>query len=624
MIGFLSLSRIPAAILILLGMLWACIAIAADTPDARIIFINSYHRGYSWSDAIEEGLRKRFEASGKKVELSFEYLDSRRFAYGTQIEPLAQAMAAKYANYRPNLIVVSDNAAFDFAIQHRARLFPGLPIVFCGYNNFRPDVIKGIPNITGVNEEIDIEGTVAMALKVHPRTNTLAFVVSTGDVSSRRIYEIAEQAVFPELRKRFQVVVLKDASVEQIRQNLTSLPRDTLLFLSGQASDQGLGRALSPAENGSLITAVSPFPTYTFWDFHLGRGVIGGHIITGAEQGRKIAEMALRVLDGMPAESIPVVMTTPTQDIFDYTVMEHFGIKSADLPEEANIINRPFTLWETYRWQIIGIISLIVLETLLIGLLLRLARERRLAIAALTKAKETAEVANIAKSAFLANMSHELRTPMNGVLGMAHLIRRGGVTPKQAEQLDKLDASGTHLVEIINAILDISKIEAGKIALEQAEVHLDAIATDIAAMLAPSAEVKNLKLTVETPAKTYRLVGDPTRLKQALLNYAGNAIKFTEQGHVTLRALVVEETANDILIRFEVEDTGIGIDPEVTNKLFHAFEQADSSTTRKYGGTGLGLVITKKLAELMGGDTGVSSTLGKGSTFWFTARLGKT
>lgn len=120
-----------------------------------------------------------------------------------------------------------------------------------------------------------------------------------------------------------------------------------------------------------------------------------------------------------------------------------------------------------------------------------------------------------------------------------------------------------------------------------------------------------------------QVIGDPTRLKQALLNYAGNAIKFTEQGHITLRTLVEEDTANDALIRFEVEDTGIGVAPEVASKLFHAFEQADSSTTRKYGGTGLGLVITKKLAERMGGTAGCEGASGQGSTFWFTARLNK-
>lgn len=241
----------------------------------------------------------------------------------------------------------------------------------------------------------------------------------------------------------------------------------------------------------------------------------------------------------------------------------------------------------------------------------------------LVVAKEAAEAANIAKSNFLTNMSHELRTPMNGVLGMAHLIRRGGVTPKQAEQLDKLHIAGNHLVEIINAILDLTKIEAGKVSLEAIEVDLNSITTDIVSMLVPAAELKHLQLSIENPPQPYQLIGDPTRLKQALLNYASNAVKFTEQGRVTLRSFVEEETATDVLVRFEVEDTGVGIDPDAARKLFHAFEQADSSTTRKYGGTGLGLIITKKLAELMGGTAGVRSTLNVGSTFWFTAKLRK-
>lgn len=387
---------------LLLCALWSPSLQAAEVSDARILFINSYHRGYSWSDGIEEGLRERLNASGKKIELSIEYLDSRRFAYGTQIEPLAQAMAIKYANYRPDLVVVSDNAAFNFAIQYRELLFPDQPIVFCGYNNFRPEVIKGIRNITGVNEEIAIEDTVAMALKVHPNTRTLAFVTSTGEASSKRIGEVAEQLVFPKLRERFDVVVMKDFSVEQIRQRLRALPQNTLLFLGGQSTDQGMGRALTPAEHGSLITAVSPFPTYTFWDFHLERGVIGGHIVTGPEQGRTAADMALQVLSGTPADSIPVLMTTPTRDIFDYKVMRRFGVDPAQLPDGAQIINQPISLWQAYRWQIIGILSLLIVQTLLIALLVQITRSRRKALTTLHEERALLEQR-------VAERTHELR-----------------------------------------------------------------------------------------------------------------------------------------------------------------------------------------------------------------------
>jgi PAS domain S-box-containing protein len=239
----------------------------------------------------------------------------------------------------------------------------------------------------------------------------------------------------------------------------------------------------------------------------------------------------------------------------------------------------------------------------------------------LEEAREAAETANIAKSAFLSNMSHEIRTPLNAITGMVQLMKRGAITPAQAERLDKIDAAGRHLLEVINAILDISKIEAGKFALEESEVRLGAIVNNVASMLAAQAQAKHLQLLEEVTATPLNLLGDATRLHQALLNFASNAIKFTEQGTVTLRARVVTADQTHAVVRFEVEDTGIGIAPEVMPRLFSCFEQADNSVTRKYGGTGLGLAITRKIAQLMGGDAGAESTPGAGSTFWFTARL---
>jgi PAS domain S-box-containing protein len=247
-----------------------------------------------------------------------------------------------------------------------------------------------------------------------------------------------------------------------------------------------------------------------------------------------------------------------------------------------------------------------------------LVSERTLELVA---ARRQAEAANLAKSSFLANMSHEIRTPMNAIIGLTHLLRRSGATPQQFERLDKIDDAGRHLMAIINDILDLSKIEAGKMQLESVDFQLSATLDNVTSIIGQAALAKGLRIETDCGAVPLWLRGDSTRVRQALLNFASNAVKFTESGCIALRAKLLQDDGVELLVRFEVQDSGIGISADQMGHLFQPFEQADASTTRKYGGTGLGLVITRRLAELMGGATGVESKPGLGSTFWFTARL---
>lgn len=335
-------------------------------------------------------------------------------------------------------------------------------------------------------------------------------------------------------------------------------------------------------------------------------------------------------------EAFSLLAGTPARAVAGRTVRDLFAQERAEIiaARDAEVLRtqQKITLeeWVTYpdgtrvlldtvrsplrdqNGQLLGIVSIA-----------RNITQRKAAEDEVRHAKELAEDATRMKSDFLANMSHEIRTPMNAIIGMSHLALKTELTPRQRDYIGKVQSSAQHLLGIINDILDFSKVEAGKMTIEQADFELEKLLDNVGNLITDKSNAKGLELVFDVAANVPQyLVGDSLRLGQILINYANNAVKYTEAGEIAISVRVQERTDTQALLHFAVKDTGIGLTPEQVSRLFQSFQQADSSTTRKYGGTGLGLAISKNLAQLMGGQVGVESQFGQGSTFWFTVRVG--
>lgn len=593
---------------------------------ATILVLHSYYSTYEWSNDITDGIMEALKNSEyQDADIYFEYMDAKRHPEPEYIDSLTEVYRHKYRDPEQfDLIIVSDNHAIDFLCSEVGlEIFPpDIPVVFCGANDYDPAWLESRSNMTGVVESIEPSATLDLILKFHPDTKNLLVISDHNTHTSLIVTEQARQAFAP-YEGRLQIDYLEDMTASQMQEKVASVSDDTVIFLLLFNRDKA-GNEITMLESIGIIAASSKVPVYSAWDFYLGKGIVGGKLTSAYNDGKLAGELGIRVLDGENPGNIPVQDSKYHDFMFDWEQLERFSISEDELPEGSILINRDATFFELYRKEVMLTLLLIIFLLSMVSFLLVNERKLRNTQAELLAAKEKAEESDRLKSAFIANVSHELRTPLNGILGFSEMMKMPNISAeKKLHYADIINSSGKHLLGLINNILDISSIEAGKVVVRRSEFNVNDMLQELYSIFRPQFDLKTppVDLVLSTgPDDLYNsdvdgpvMYSDEQMVRQILTNLLGNAMKFTKEGYVEFGYRMPE---GDI-IEFHVKDTGIGIPKEKFDCVFGRFQQVDDGSAREYEGTGLGMSISRGLAQLLGGDIGFESEVGVGSTFYF-------
>lgn len=342
-------------------------ASADNIPKKQLLVLHSYHKGYKWTDDITLGIELALKAKGQPVRIHYEYMDTKRVSSPDFFALLFDAYRFKFKNMKFDAIIVSDNDALEFILTYRKTLFPSVPVIFCGINNFTPEQLHGAKRVTGVNESADILETFELALKLHPSAKRIVVINDT--TTTGRIIHNEIERIIPLFDGRIKFEFLEDTTVPEIQSALQKLGSDAIVFFTLFSRDKN-GTFIEYDETISHISQTCPAPIYGVWDFYLGLGVVGGKLTSGFSQGEAAGQLASRVLSGENIDQIPVVIKSPNQYMFDYRQMQMFGIALGDIPKDSIIINRPASLYTVSRNVFWGIISALIISVLIILILL--------------------------------------------------------------------------------------------------------------------------------------------------------------------------------------------------------------------------------------------------------------
>lgn len=591
----------------------------------KILLINSYHNTLSWTDSLNYGFISTLKQNKLDFEIYVENLDYKRNKNINYQNEFVSYLKAKYSTLEIKLLFVTDNDALTFIESIHDSIFPNTPVVFCGVNN-RYVFQK---NYTGIIEQVDVKKNLDLIAQLHPNIDTLYCVVdrtTTGIILDKQIAESVSKNKY-----QFSTVTLTDLTIDELIKKVKGFEKNAaILFLLFNQDNKG--EYFSYEEALDSVSKYAKVPIYGTWGFYLNHGIVGGEIISGYEHGKQAGELALKIINGKPVENLSAFAGN-TKMIFDYRAMKKHKIGLTKVPKGSIILHNPLEYIKRNKVEIFLTMTIVLILLVIIYLLIIINKsgkkhieihksynqELKIKNAQIIESLSKAEEANNLKSAFLANMSHEIRTPMNAIMGFSRLVLlKKDLSRSEIDNFLNIVADNSQkLLNLINDIIDISKIEVNQLKFNISKANINEIVRNcfnIAEVERARLEKNDLNLNITFSVNTDSVIvdTDADRIHQVIMNLVNNALKFTEKGSITIGYDI-----QDKWIEVFVQDTGVGIDEQHKSIIFDRFRQIETPLNRKYGGSGLGLSICKGIINGLGGEIGVKSELGVGSTFWF-------
>jgi signal transduction histidine kinase/ABC-type uncharacterized transport system substrate-binding protein len=601
------------------------VAISADAQETnpsagkKVLVLHSQHETFHWTHQLDHAIREGFSRAPFDIHPYIEYMDTRRFSTQALFPQLRDLYQIKYRAIKLDLILITDNAAFDFLAAYRDELFPQVPVVFCGLNNYTPDMIDRRKNLTGILEDFDLEGTLELILTIQPKVKTIGVVSDASDTG--RLHRQRFLGIRPLFEKRVAFQDIASLDEGQVVQQIQKMPDESAVIVLSYHLDPK-GKFFSVRE-GLDVLQKGGRPLYSFWETSLGEGIVGGVITNARRHGLDAAKMGIEILKGKKTAEIPVQSCT-NLPMFDYAYLQRFKIDQALLPNNSIIINQPDSFYSRYRKLIIAVLGIFaVMSCLIVGLMINIIDRKRAEKEIQTLNQELEErvvsrtaqleAANRELEGFVYSISHDLRAPLRHIDGFIELLRKqaGSSLDEQGRHyMDTISDAAIKLGRLIDDLLAFSRM--GRHAMSPKPVDLGSLVQRVIRELEPETIGREIIWCIgDLPV----VLGDAAMLRIVLTNLIANALKFTrprKKAHIEIDSLPGRNGEAVIFVR----DNGVGFDMAYADKLFGVFQRLHRSD--EFEGTGIGLASVDRIIKRHKGRAWAEGKLEQGAAFFFS------